>query len=39
MKNPAYRVLQSYYNALNGNITDVPVYTATPKGTSEIGLN
>ena len=38
MKDPSYRVLQSYFSALNNNVVvdtvTIPVYTATPKGTS-----
>ena len=38
MTDPAYKVLASYYAALNNKVTVdsivIPVYTATPKGTS-----
>ena len=38
MKDPGYRILQSYYNALNTKVivdaVTIPVYTSTPKGTS-----
>jgi len=38
MKDPAYRILQSYFTALNGKVSvdavTIPVYTVTPKGTS-----
>ena len=38
MKDPAYRILQSYFTALNSKVVvdevTIPVYTTTPKGTS-----